>query len=513
MSGVLQWPKGEILGEEMTGKPVRASAAGLRGFAVEAAAGSGQGAHTTAGEYPMQMGHGAIGATNTRTGALSRSAVTLVGLVGLLVALFILTRRHEFSDGAHYFLRILEGGGFFAFDRQRLFAQYLTQIPVVAAIKLGVTRPAILSALFGAGLYAPYIVSLFLCYRILRDSEPRLMAFPLLAYASASFDSSFTILSEAHVMAAIFWPMFFYIYVRERFSVTDFALLLALCVLSVLTYASTVLLAPLLLVGVARRLPAQIASLRGKLYWGAVALALLAAFAFGLEALILPRDPGNRQGAVAALWYLGDHLPVIYSGLTFLAVAAMASLPGPARTARRLITAALAATALVFVAAALIHPELIRPEEDFRARVLLVFVPAGLGALALVYLLGKVALGDERWRGIYRVIRVLVVFQLLWQANATYQWYGFVQAFQQEIASHHGLLAFEDSILARERVGLQTLRQMTWGWTNPAMSILVARDGEVSSLLLPPAGERFRPLDPARPPDLSRYGIRYGYLH
>jgi hypothetical protein len=457
--------------------------------------------------------HETDGPSQALAEGLSRSGRTLLGLVSFLVILFLLTKRYYFADGAAYFFRILERGDFLAFDWQRQFAQYATQFPVVAALKLGVTWRALLSALFGAGLYAPYFVSLLLCHRVLRDREPQLMAFPLLAYATASFDSSFSIVSEAHVIAAVFWPMFFYIYVREQFKLMDLLTLLSLCVLSVLTYASTVLLAPLLLVGVARRLVASTRDLRRNLYWGAVALALIAAFLFGLEALIFPRDPANRQSAVTALSYLKDYLPVIFTGVTFLGVVTMAAIPGPAPAARRRVVALLAATALAFVAAALIQPELIRPADDFHARVLLVLVPAALGAIALVYVLRGVRLGEDRWAGVFQVIRIAVVFQLLWQANATYQWYGFYQAFQDEISSHHGLLPFEDSLLARDRVGLQTLRPMIMGWTNPLMSVVMARDGEVNALLLAPADEALRPIDPSHPPDLSRYGIRYNYLH
>jgi len=293
----------------------------------------------------------------------------------------------------------------------------------------------------------------------------------------------------------------------------DGAILLSLCILSVLTYASTAFLAPLLLIGVAGRLVAGSRNLRRSLYWSAVAIALVAAFLFGLEALIFPRDAANRQSAVTELSYLKDYLPVIFTGVTFLGVAAMAAMSGPAQPARRWVAVIVAATALAFIAAALVQPELIRPVDDFRARVLLVFVPAALGAIALVYVLRGVRLGDDRWAGIFQVIRIAVVFQLLWQANATYQWYGFYQAFQEEIFSHHGLLPFEDSLLARDHVGVQILRPMIWGWTNPLMSVVIARNGDVNALVLPPADATFRPIDPAHFPDLSRYGIRYTYLH
>jgi len=479
----------------------------------ETALGSSAAMPSVAGDLGYPSRYETAGPSYALTGRLSRSARMLLALVAALVIMLLLTKRYYFADGAAYFFRILERGDFLAFDWQRQFAQYATQFPVVAALKLGVTWRAMLSALFGAGLYAPYFVSLLLCHRILRDSEPQLMAFPLLAYATASFDSSFSVVSEAHVPAAIFWPMFFYIYVREQFKLLDSATLLSLALLSVLTYASTAFLAPLLLVGVARRLVARPRNLRRSLYWGAVASALIAAFLCGLEALIFPRDPANRQSAVTALSYLKDYLPVIYTGVTFLGVVTMVAIAGPAPAARRRVVAVLSAVALAFVAAALIEPELIRPVDDFHARVLLVLMPAALGAIALVYVLRGVRLGDGRWAGVFQVIWIAVVFQLLWQANATYQWYGFCQTFQDEISSHHGLLPFEDSLLARDRVGLQTLRQMIWGWTNPFMSVVIARNGQVNALLLPPADESFRPIDPVHPPDLSRYGIHYDYLH
>jgi hypothetical protein len=94
---------------------------------------------------------------------------------------------------------------------------------------------------------------------------------------------------------------------------------------------------------------------------------------------------------------------------------------------------------------------------------------------------------------------------------ATAQWYGYTHVFREELARHTGFVPFESSELARERIGIQALRRLTWNYTNAFMSIALSPSGQVASIIGVPRGmwQPFDPTDPKALPDLARYGVVY----
>jgi hypothetical protein len=142
-------------------------------------------------------------------------------------------------------------------------------------------------------------------------------------------------------------------------------------------------------------------------------------------------------------------------------------------------------------------------------------------ASLLSWALGVVMAGLHRWRvplstraleRAFVIIALVSVFQVTWQNVATVQWYGYLQVFSAELRTHRGLVPFEDSVLSRQPPGIQVVGNLSWSWTGPPLSILLAPGGRVTAIIDVARDTEKHFLDPRDPrtfPDLKRYGIEY----
>ena len=110
------------------------------------------------------------------------------------------------------------------------------------------------------------------------------------------------------------------------------------------------------------------------------------------------------------------------------------------------------------------------------------------------------------------VLCILAVFQTAWHWLATKQWSGYLALFATELKEHKGFVDFEDTLLREQCIDRQSIGNMNWGWTTPAMSIVLSEHGNVQTLISIPRNGGWQPFDPLRVdelPDLSPYGISY----
>src|SRR6185295_15353915 len=84
--------------------------------------------------------------------------------------------------------------------------------------------------------------------------------------------------------------------------------------------------------------------------------------------------------------------------------------------------------------------------------------------------------------------------------------------FRREVATHEGLVPFEQSVLSQRFVGGRPVSVMNTTWNMPAMSIILAPHGRVQAMIRNPDPEKWQPFRPEHPeklPDFSRYGITF----
>lgn len=447
-----------------------------------------------------------------------RALLTLCAAAAALQAVVLIAvQAHLFADGAFYLYWLLDARRPMDFDAGRHFTHLVTQWPLVLAMRAGVTEVGAISRLLGAMWYGPMLAALALCAWIARR-RPELLLFPLASAAAVTANSSFFVVSESHLLVALFWPLVFLLALRDAWGAGTFALAAVLAAPTLRTYESMVFLGPVLAaLAIVRARSEPRAAARA----GFVLLAAYFAAGVGVAAywIVNPRSAGNRGSFVeASLFFFRDHEGHVHAlallslaAIALVAAALLVRAPGPgARRARRLVFAAFVAACALAAVAPLLRPMSVAPLLHYRARVLNAYLPPLLAVLFVLAM--RRPPRAESWRSALAVVTVLAVAQLAWHTLAARVWAGYLDAFRREVTTHRGLVPFDRSALARAEEHGRPIATLNWGWTMPIMSVLLAPGGRVRAMVDNPEGASWVPFSPAIAdslPDLSRYGIRF----
>jgi hypothetical protein len=100
--------------------------------------------------------------------------------------------------------------------------------------------------------------------------------------------------------------------------------------------------------------------------------------------------------------------------------------------------------------------------------------------------------------------------QSLWHMSVTWQWNGFVGVWRGMLAMQQGPLQLDKTPFAKPSLAGQCLR-FDWDWANPYLSIMLAPDGQVRSIVRPRNNYSWAldPLDPLSLPHLEKFGVDY----
>jgi hypothetical protein len=401
-------------------------------------------------------------------------------------------------------------------DQQRLLANILLKLPAVTAVRLGITDVGVVSALLGGMMYLHYPLTLLGCLVIARR-EPGLTIFPLLSTVAAGMNASFFIVSESHLLASLFWPLALMLLLHRPWTWRSLIGVALVAAPTLRTYESMAILGPPLLALACWR------GVTGKDRLDRIGSAALAAwFAAGIViailAIIHPREPLDldsflRSSAFYVDWRNNFHYMALASLASVLTIL-MLLLVGRSGS-RALDGAVLVACVLPLGAAATVvaWPESLVPILHYRARVLNSYMPPVLLAAMLLVRAAPAQIAPAAWARSWLVLLCLTIGQLVWNVAAAVQWQGYLGLFRTELAAHAGLVPYFQTRLARPLADGRPAAAFTWGWTMPTMSILLAPEGRVASIIANPPGwvpwQPFDPADPVKLPPLSRYGITY----
>jgi hypothetical protein len=438
------------------------------------------------------------------------------GMITVQVILMIAAQVHLFGDGSAYLYWLLGNRRALEIAFSRNFASIVTQLPVVVALRAGVTDIGIASSLLGAGLYLPLIASLGLCIWIARE-RPELVLFPLLSATTVTSNTDFFIISESNVLVVLFWPLLFLLTLGREWSRGTFTLACVLAAPTLLCYESMVFFGPILLglaVWRAREMH-RTGDRAGTLGFLGLAVYFAAGIAIAARSIINPRDERNLQLFLDSTQFYRDaqgHLHWLgilsFAALGVIAAALLVR-RWPALVGRAIIVAFVVGCAVAAIAPAL-WPSSFAPILHSRARVLNAYLPPLPGVAFLVAWRRPPPM--RRWKYAFIVVAVLAAAQLTWHALATRIWANYLDVFRAEVASQRGLVPYEASVLSREYVDGHPVAVMNTSWTMPTMSILMSPGGRVQAMIRSPLPQEWQPFYPERIdrlPDLSRYGITF----
>jgi hypothetical protein len=138
------------------------------------------------------------------TPSLSIASVTVIALLLASGVVAVVCCRSLFADGAHHLLVMLTTGDIILAWPSRLFAEYLMDYPVVAAIELGVRSLRALTMLFTASLIYVPLVAYAAAIWIARDDR-RLWTATTVVLTLCYYPTSFFLIGEFHLLYALFW--------------------------------------------------------------------------------------------------------------------------------------------------------------------------------------------------------------------------------------------------------------------------------------------------------------------
>ncbi|MDB4370386.1 hypothetical protein N9Z23_03740, partial [Akkermansiaceae bacterium] len=203
------------------------------------------------------------------------------------------------SDGSFYFAIILDNATFTNIAPSRAHAEYLTQWPLVMAVRSGVTDQATLEMFFGLGIWFPWVLSFAISLYATRD-RPALIFFFLISMVSLNLSAWCLIYGEHLTLLSLAWPIFYFGILRRRLTILEQLLTALLLVAHLKLYETTL---------VSGAMFTLIFSFRAwvekypRERWGSGILAALAlaSVVIAVTWILFPRDPENRGHFLGAI--------------------------------------------------------------------------------------------------------------------------------------------------------------------------------------------------------------------
>ncbi|HZT86736.1 MAG TPA: hypothetical protein VFA12_02125 [Stellaceae bacterium] len=417
--------------------------------------------------------------------------------------------RSLYADGFLYFVRVLEHQGFALLEPARRTVHVLQQLPVVAALRLGVTRLETLALIYGLSLQLLPLALTAGCYPLLPRRDKALFLLPLAQYLIGTMAASFAPIVEGPVAAGYFWLLLFLIlFGRGRLALAASAVL---ALPALFLHETTVLLMPVLALVCARRGRGEEGAAARGVYW-ALALWFLAVAVVQAGYIVNPRSVERRHDVLTTARLLfgvgnlnGINVP---AALAVAAVVAglVACRRGDSRAAWRPVWL-FAGLSLALVLATLAGGEstrLFTPGVQFAARNLSVIVSLPLAALLLWSL--RAPAGRALWMRpqAAALVVLLGLGQAGWHAVGVHFWSSFAADFRAVLAGHRGYVRWPEVIADMTPRQADRARRLVWSWVNPVASLVLSPGGHVTAIIGPVDERGWRPFDPADPDQLPR---------
>lgn len=424
----------------------------------------------------------------------------LLLLYGVHLVAAVWTERALWLDGAYYFTRLLETQGFVLGDSSRAGADVLVEIPVVAALRAGITNLPLLKVLFGLPPFLLTPVCLVLCVWI-AGPRPELVTWPLATIAAGLLNTELLVIHESRAAVALFWPaLFALVDPLRRTSTLIVGLLVSLPLIA--SYESAIALGPILILTAFRRMGQDPSIPNRRLLWAIVTCAVFATFV-AAASILRPTHPANLTSFQGS-WRVILEPESVSLQLSLFVVGAAALGALLPRAAAPWFTLIASVAIALGVLQALSDPMGIAVTAQYRARIVNVVLP--VVAAAPVVMGG---LRVETMTMMRRVFGLLFAAQIVFQLQLTSQWHAFRNLARERTSCVSGLVPVDVALAS----GLQELRispQWMHGWQHPTVSLL-DRAGPVRGLIGRARGytewQPYDPLDPLALPDLARYGV------
>ncbi len=436
---------------------------------------------------------------------------TTIGLLWGLALWHSWESRGLFVDGFAFLVQIARREWFFDFYAPRLYAMVIGQVPIMAALFLGVTDLHLLARLLSLGLFAVPTALYSLALMRVKD-DAVLLAAVVAAIALVFMTTSFFIVGEYNTAYALSVLAAVRLATARQLELFDSLMLAALAFLSMRTYEVMIYLGPLLaamIFWVIRRAPSR-PVLPTALHVAAAGM-FLAGMVIAAGSIIQPFSEdhlSNTLTTAANFWQNVQFDMAIAAALVVViwALVDPRALEGtrPYRWAA-LFLAILALSPLLALGDTLVRPHaksqyVARTAAGLVIAAIIVFIWAYRSSLAAkipaLVVLGKPAAA----RRFVNFALLMLLAGLPCDLYLTSTWISYLDTVRTAVRAQDGVIAFEDTPLAKF-----PHHHLVEAWILPSQSLaLRAKRGD--GIIAPPRDfEAWQPFPPERPYPLGAF--------
>jgi hypothetical protein len=439
---------------------------------------------------------------------------TTLGLIWGLALWHSWESRGLFVDGSAFLVQIARREWFFDFYAPRLYAMVAGQAPIMAGIFLGITDLHLLARLLSIGLFA-LPTALYTLALVRVKDDPVLLAAVIAAIAVVFMTTSFFIVGEYNTAYAIAIVVAVRLVTAERLTVLDGLFLAIISLLAMRTYEAMVYLGPLLSVLVLHaiwRAPQR--------PWLPVGLHLLSVVGFiggmmiAIRSLVRPYSVEHLDETIdtASNFWQNLQFDLAFAAVLIVVVWGLVR-PRDLLTSRPYRWAGLCLVLLALSPLLVLGDTLVRPlaKSQYVAR-----QAAGLVTVAIVLFIWLYAWVLDGKLTAFAVLRkpdaarrflafALIVLLAILPSDIylTRNWTSYLDVMRNEVRTRSGVIAFEDSVLARHPYDL-----LVEAWILPSQSLaLRAKRGD--GIIAPPSEfNAWQPFPPNEPYALGDFTWR-----
>ncbi|MFI4999516.1 MAG: hypothetical protein ACHQK9_06520 [Reyranellales bacterium] len=434
-----------------------------------------------------------------------------IGLIWALAIWHSWTCRGLFVDGSAFLVEIVRREWFFRFYPPRIYAMIAGQIPVMTAVTLGVTDLHWLARLLSLGLFSlPTIFYHLALHRAKGDGV--LMATIIAAIAMVFMTTGFFIVGEYNTAYAVVILVAVRLVTADRLTLADGIVLAALAAFATRTYETMIYLGPLMaamILWALRRAPSRplVATL---LHLLAAALFLKGMWV-AIDSVLHPHNMEHLEetAQTASNFWQNMQFDLTFGAALVVVVWALVR-PDDLLKARPYQWAGVCLAALALSPLLALSDTLVRPlaKSQYVARTVSGLVIATMvafiwarrselgGRLRALTLLQRPG-AARRFLGFACLMLVAVVPSDLF---LTQTWVSYLEAMRTAVRTHSGVIAFEDTSLARRPHFL-----LVENWMLSSQSLLL-RSKRDDAIMQPPRDfTEWVPFTPLEPPNTGRF--------
>lgn len=401
-----------------------------------------------------------------------------------------------YGDGGWFLLtHLMTPFRFNDYDRQRSFASFVTQAPVLFGQRMGFEDVASFAALYSAGTFVlPALIMMLSLF--LTRKQPVLFAVNGFAMVVYGFGINF-INSEANLLFALVWLA------ATILALDGLAPQLRGFVLPVISVALLRTYEGMLLVGPVLALWAGVGfgrseNEREKFGLAMASLSFFLGTIIGLGGFLSPRDPGNAASFLGSSFrYLRNPQALLLLSAAF---ALLASFFSPLRM-RMVLVLLSGLCGFAFFGAMVRLAGFYSFDVFYQNRSFIVLsLPVFVGLLFAVYLVRPHLLLARGQPIAYAVLLIPMSFAVTGDVLGTYRWSTYVSEFCTVLGKD---MSPHDRLQALKQSGART----AWPWTHPTMSVLL-RDRDSDAMVAnEPGAFGWEPFDPSKAPTIHYRGL------